>query len=82
MLIDESIPFRKFGFPSLVAFLRTVPSIILTETGCDCFVRAIPSEESAHITRLIARQKIAPKKHKKYVCLIIICIGYYVYMYT
>lgn len=27
MLIDENIPFRKLGYQSLVAFLRTVQSV-------------------------------------------------------
>lgn len=65
MLIDEPIPFRKFGFSTLVAFLQTIPGIKATEKGGECYVEALPSEESAHITKLIARQKTATKKHSK-----------------
>ncbi|CAK9832538.1 Tudor domain-containing protein 7 [Anthophora retusa] len=65
MLIDENIPFRKLGYQSLVAFLRTVPSIRINERGSECFVEATPSDESAHITKLIARQKTTSKKRNK-----------------
>ncbi|XP_076247225.1 tudor domain-containing protein 7 tapas isoform X2 [Calliopsis andreniformis] len=65
MLIDESIPFKKFGHPSLVSFLRTVPGIKTTEKRGECFVEALPSEESAHISKLISRQKTTSKKHAK-----------------
>ncbi|XP_033350171.1 tudor domain-containing protein 7-like [Bombus vosnesenskii] len=67
LLIDENIPFRKLGYQSLVAFLRTVPSVKITEKGKDCFVEAVPTGESAHITKLIARQKTATKKYNKMV---------------
>ncbi|XP_076752241.1 tudor domain-containing protein 7 tapas isoform X1 [Xylocopa sonorina] len=67
MLIDENIPFRELGHQSLIAFLRTVPSVKIIEKGSDCFVEALPTEESAHITKLIARQKTTTKKHKKFI---------------
>ncbi|XP_054015092.1 tudor domain-containing protein 7-like [Hylaeus anthracinus] len=62
LLIDESIPFRKLGFSSLVAFLRTVPGIKTIDKGSECYVEAVPTEESAHISKLIARQKTVSKK--------------------
>lgn len=62
MLIDDNIPFRKLGYQTLVAFLQTVPGIRIVEKGPEIYVEAIPTEESAHITRLIARQKTACKK--------------------
>ncbi|XP_017881985.1 tudor domain-containing protein 7A-like [Ceratina calcarata] len=67
MLIDENIPFRTLGFQSLVGFLRTIPSIKLIDRGNTHYVEAIPTEESAHITKLIARQKTSSKKNKKLV---------------
>lgn len=70
MLIDENIPFRKLGYQSLIAFLRTVSSIRLIEKGNDCFVEAIPTEESAHITKLIARQKTTTRKFNKLVSIL------------
>ncbi|XP_012148923.1 tudor domain-containing protein 7 tapas isoform X2 [Megachile rotundata] len=57
MLIDDNIPFRKLGYQTLVAFLQTVPGIRIVEKGPEIYVEAIPTEESAHLTRLIARQK-------------------------
>lgn len=65
MLIDEQIPFHKLGYSSLVAFLYTVPGIKIVEKGSEIYVEAVPTEESAHITRLISRQKTVSKKHKK-----------------
>lgn len=67
MLIDENIPFKALGFPSLVAFLNTVPSIRVIDKGNMYYAEAIPSVESAHITKLIARQKTSSKKNKKLV---------------
>lgn len=74
MLIDENIPFRKLGYQSLIAFLHTVQSVRIIEKAGECFVEAIPSEESAHITKLIARQKTVTRKYKKLVNLLFIYI--------
>ncbi|OAD62297.1 Tudor domain-containing protein 7 [Eufriesea mexicana] len=70
MLIDENIPFRKLGYQSLVAFLRTISTVRISEKGSECLVEAIPSEESAHITKLIARQKTVSRNYKKLVKLL------------
>lgn len=67
MLIDKSIPFWKFGCSSLVEFLRTVPGIRMSMKGPECYVEAMPTSESAHISNLIARQKTGSKKPKKLV---------------
>lgn len=80
MLIDENIPFRKLGYQSLVAFLRTVQSVRIIEKAGECFVEAIPSEESAHITKLIARQKTVTRKYKKLVNLLFIYIILYYFI--
>lgn len=80
MLIDENIPFRKLGYQSLVAFLRTVQSVRIIEKAGECFVEAIPSEESAHITKLIARQKTVTRKYKKLVNLLFIYIILYYFV--
>ena len=81
MLIDENIPFRKLGYQSLIAFLRTVSSIRIIEKGNDCFVEAIPSGESAHISKLIARQKTATRKCNKLVSTLFLYIYIYIYIY-
>ena len=65
MLIDKSIPYWKFGCGSLGEFLRTVPGIRMSTRGSECYVEAMPTSESAHISNLIARQKTGSKKPKK-----------------
>ncbi|XP_031830738.1 tudor domain-containing protein 7 tapas [Nomia melanderi] len=68
IILDENIPFKKLGYPSLVAFLSTVPGIRTNERGGEYFIEAIPTEESAHISKLISRQKTtSTKKNKKLV---------------
>nr|XP_033339584.1 tudor domain-containing protein 7-like [Megalopta genalis]XP_033339585.1 tudor domain-containing protein 7-like [Megalopta genalis] len=67
MLLDEGIPFKKLGYSSLISFLNTVPGIKTCERGGDYFIEAIPTSESAHISKLISRQKTTTKKHKKLV---------------
>ena len=65
MLIDKNIPYRIFGCSSLIEFLRTVPGIRMSMKGPECYVEAMPTSESAHISNLIARQKTGSKKPKK-----------------
>ncbi|XP_078039259.1 tudor domain-containing protein 7A-like [Augochlora pura] len=65
MLLDESIPFKKLGYSSLISFLNTVPGIKTCDRGGDYFIEAIPTSESAHISKLISRQKTTTKKPKK-----------------
>lgn len=71
IILDENIPFKKLGYPSLVAFLSTVPGIRTNERGGEHYIEALPTQESAHISKLISRQKTTTKKNKKLVYMVI-----------
>ncbi|KAJ8271252.1 hypothetical protein COCON_G00101110 [Conger conger] len=62
-LTGEYIPHRKLGFPSMEAFLRTMPSVARMEQGrlgeVVCF--AAVCKETAHIAQLVARQRTSKK---------------------
>ncbi|KAK2584964.1 hypothetical protein KPH14_002552 [Odynerus spinipes] len=61
-IIGENIPFRKLGFQSLDAFLKSIPGIRLTNKGGQTYVEALPTEKSCHLTKLVSNQKTACKK--------------------
>ncbi|XP_011347444.1 uncharacterized protein LOC105285145 isoform X2 [Ooceraea biroi] len=54
----KRIPWRKFGYNDLAAFLRSMPEHFEVEwhNGCH-YVRGIASEKSKHVSSLVARQK-------------------------
>ncbi|XP_012284701.1 tudor domain-containing protein 7A [Orussus abietinus] len=62
LLIGDNIPYRKLGFSTLESFLAEIPGIRVVKRGSDQFVEALPTAETAHITKMISRQKSAPKK--------------------
>lgn len=64
-IVGESIPFRKLGYPSLDEFLLSVDGLAITRKGGDWNVAAKPTEDSIHLSRLIAKQKSAPKKRSR-----------------
>lgn len=58
----EYIPFRKFGFDSMEAFLRSTNQFILTSCNGDFVLMAKPTEKSAHIAKLVHGQNNTKKK--------------------
>ncbi|KAG7205807.1 hypothetical protein KM043_007752 [Ampulex compressa] len=65
LLVGENIPFPALGYPTLDAFLRTIPGIRINNRGGDCYIEAQPSSKSAHLTKLILHQKSVSKKPRK-----------------
>uniref|UniRef100_A0A1B6CRM9 HTH OST-type domain-containing protein n=1 Tax=Clastoptera arizonana TaxID=38151 RepID=A0A1B6CRM9_9HEMI len=62
-MIGEPIPFKKFGFSSLEAFLRGIPDFhIFQNHSGELMVEAKVKEESAHVSSLIRRQKSDSKR--------------------
>nr|XP_033339586.1 tudor domain-containing protein 7-like isoform X1 [Megalopta genalis]XP_033339587.1 tudor domain-containing protein 7-like isoform X1 [Megalopta genalis] len=62
MLLDENIPFKKLGYPTLADFLNIVPGIKTREREGEYFIQAIPTSKSAHISKLVSQQKTTTKK--------------------
>lgn len=58
----EYIPFREFGFDSMEQFLRSTNQFILRSCDGDFVLMAKPTEESAHILKLIQNQNYNNKK--------------------
>lgn len=60
---NERIPFRRFGYMSLVEFLESMPNHFVLEyrNGLH-YVRGIPTEKSKHVSSLVSRQKSSQKK--------------------
>uniref|UniRef100_H3B4S9 Tudor domain-containing protein 7 n=1 Tax=Latimeria chalumnae TaxID=7897 RepID=H3B4S9_LATCH len=64
-LTGEFIPFKQLGYPTLEAFLKSIPSVVKMEGGrvggeVVCF--AAVCSETAHIAKLVARQRSSKKK--------------------
>ncbi|XP_078038666.1 uncharacterized protein LOC144470936, partial [Augochlora pura] len=67
VLLDEDIPFKKLGYPTLHDFLNIVPGIKIRERRGAYFIEAIPTSKSAHISKLVSQQKTTTKKPKRLV---------------
>ncbi|KAJ8680581.1 hypothetical protein QAD02_016368 [Eretmocerus hayati] len=64
---DMNIPYRDFGYNSIEEFLINIPDTVklfLNKQNEVC-VRFVQSEASAHVSSLVARQKIKHKSRKK-----------------
>lgn len=57
MVAGEHLPFKKFGYSSVEAFIRNIPDVTVIKKNGELYVEAVPSKTSAHLTKLISRQK-------------------------
>ncbi|XP_039306153.1 tudor domain-containing protein 7 isoform X3 [Solenopsis invicta] len=58
----EPLPFRQFGYSSVEAFVRNIPDVTLTKKCGELYVEAVPSKSTAHLTKLVSRQKSARRR--------------------
>ncbi|KAG8512179.1 Tudor domain-containing protein 7, partial [Galemys pyrenaicus] len=63
-LTGDWIPFKQLGYPSLEAYLRSVPAVVRIETTrsgeITCY--AVACTETARIAQLVARQRSSKRK--------------------
>ncbi|XP_011268042.1 tudor domain-containing protein 7 [Camponotus floridanus] len=60
-IAGEPLPFKKFGYSSVEDFIRNVPEVTVTRKNGELYVEATPSKSTAHLTKLISRQKARRK---------------------
>ncbi|XP_033640298.1 uncharacterized protein LOC117300681 [Asterias rubens] len=58
-LLGETIPFKEFGFPSLEAYLKSIPAVVSIRRGPtgEMMCAAVADETTKHIASLVSRQK-------------------------
>lgn len=62
MLIGTDIPYTKLGFRSLEDFIRSIPSLTISEYNGQLYVDAKPTSKSSHIVAMINKQKNVVRK--------------------
>lgn len=55
--VGTPIPYRKYGHSSVEIFLQSLPSLRVSGTGSYAQVEAASSQQSQHMSSLIAFQK-------------------------
>ncbi|XP_071572100.1 tudor domain-containing protein 7 [Temnothorax nylanderi] len=60
-IAGEPLTFKQFGYSSLEAFIRSIPDVTVNRKGGELYVEALPSKTSAHLTKLVSRQKTRRK---------------------
>lgn len=61
MVAGEQLPFKQFGYNSLEAFIHSIPNVSVTRKNGELYVEAAPSKTSAHLAKLVSRQKTRRK---------------------
>ncbi|XP_068090419.1 tudor domain-containing protein 7 [Hyperolius riggenbachi] len=63
-LIGGYIPFKEMGFPTLEAYLKSIPAVVRIEVGRsgEVVCHAVPCKETVKIAELVARQRSSKKK--------------------
>ncbi|XP_020295930.1 tudor domain-containing protein 7 isoform X2 [Pseudomyrmex gracilis] len=64
-VVGEALPFRQFGYSSVEDFVRNISEVLVTNKNGELYVEAKPSDTTAHLTKLIARQKSRKVKRPK-----------------
>ena len=64
-LVFSPLPFRKLGFETARAFLQSIPDVCRCQMlpGGDVLVTAVADSSTAHIQKMVERQKPSQKKH-------------------
>lgn len=57
VIAGEHLPFKKFGYSSVEAFVRNIPDVTVVKKNGELYVEAVPSKTTAHLTKLVSRQK-------------------------
>lgn len=65
-IIGENIPYRKLGYQSLEAFLKSITDIKIVNKGRQTYVEALPNDKSSHLSKLVSRQKTRKKSQKSF----------------
>lgn len=60
--MGKRIPYKKIGFNSLEALLKSESSLMIKKIDGDTFVDAHQSEKSSHISDLVRKQKSSKPK--------------------
>nr|XP_033773639.1 tudor domain-containing protein 7 isoform X2 [Geotrypetes seraphini] len=62
-LTGDWIPFKQLGYPTLEAYLRSIPTVVKVETNQsgELICSAMACKETAQIAKLVARQRTAKK---------------------
>ncbi|XP_030050306.1 tudor domain-containing protein 7 isoform X2 [Microcaecilia unicolor] len=62
-LTGDWIPFKQLGYPTLEAYLRSIPNVVKVETirSGELICSAVACTETAQIAKLVARQRTAKK---------------------
>lgn len=62
MIDKNGIPIRKMGYPTVEAFYRDIPDVVLMRySGNQLNLLGVSDEKTDHIARMIGRQKNKPK---------------------
>lgn len=63
---EEVIPYKEFRFKTLVDFLSSLKDVLrIVDRNGELFVRVIDTENTRHISSLVANQKPAKQKKSK-----------------
>lgn len=63
-LEGESIPWKRYGNISLLDFLKSIKThVIVDKIGGEWYLREVASEQTKHISSLVARQKSTSKRN-------------------
>lgn len=65
MITGEPLPYKKFGFPTIEAFIHNMPDVTVTNKGGELYVEAVPTRTTAHLTKLISRQVSRQRARRK-----------------
>lgn len=61
----EPLPFRKFGFPSAVEYLKATGEFVLRTHMGETMIFVKPKSDTAHIQKMVAAQKPAKGQQKR-----------------
>ncbi|KAF0287050.1 Tudor domain-containing protein 5 [Amphibalanus amphitrite] len=63
-LVFSPLPFRQLGFQTARAFLQSIPDVCRCQLlpGGDCLVTAVADSSTAHIQKMVERQKPSQKR--------------------
>ncbi|XP_064480863.1 uncharacterized protein LOC135394191 [Ornithodoros turicata] len=67
-MVGHTIPFRRLGFGSLQAYIRSIPHVVQVKVNRNgqLTASAVSNASTAHITKMVSKQKRGPQKKYRY----------------
>lgn len=74
-MIGEEIPYKKMGYSHIDQYLKSIPDVVTVHgRGPTATLEVVVTKKSAHINKLISKQKVTIKNKRRFYYLFLLTL--------